>query len=75
MLQRKKEKSIIPSILDSTGNITQNPQEINNVFQKFYNNLYSSDHQPNQSEIDNKQPGLTYTNHRTSKHFRCTPQL
>ena len=39
MLQRKKEKAIIPSIINSTGSITQNPQEINDTFQKFYSNL------------------------------------
>ena len=52
LLQHKKEKAIIPSILNSTGIISQNPQEINNAFQKCYTNLYSLDHEPNQSETD-----------------------
>ena len=30
-LQHKKDKSIIPAILDPTGNINQNPQIINNI--------------------------------------------
>ncbi len=52
LLQHKKEKALIPSILDHTGNITQNPQEINNVFYHFYSNLYSSNHDPNQPQIE-----------------------
>ena len=52
LLQHKKEKAIIPFILNSTGIISQNAQEINNVFQKCYTNLYSSDHELKQSEID-----------------------
>ena len=53
LLQFKKEKAIIPSILDTTsGLITNNSQDINNVFHNFYKNLYSSDHNPSQSETD-----------------------
>lgn len=33
--------------------LTHNPQDINNIFHNFYNNHYSSKHEPNQSEIDN----------------------
>lgn len=50
--QHKKEKALIPSIRDSTGNITQNQQEINNVFHEFYSNLYFSDYKPCQAETD-----------------------
>lgn len=43
LLQYKKERAI----LNSSGDITWDPQEINYVFHQFYNNLYSSDHKPN----------------------------
>ena len=58
-LQHKKDKSIIPAILDPTRNINQNPQIINNIFQNFYSNLYSPTHQPTQSEIDTFLNSLT----------------
>lgn len=59
LLQYKKEKSIIPAILDAAGNINQNPQDINNIFRNFYSNLYSPTHQPTQSEIDTFLNSLT----------------
>lgn len=49
----KNERAAITSILNSTGTITHNPQDINDVFHKFYSSLYSSDHDPDQSKIDN----------------------
>ena len=52
MLQHKKDKSLIPSILDSSGNATQDPQNINNIFRQFYSSLYSAGTEPTQSEID-----------------------
>lgn len=52
MLQYKKDKSLIPSILDTSGKTTQDPQEINNIFRQFYSCLYSPGNQPLQSEID-----------------------
>ena len=39
-LQHKQEKAIIPSILSSSGETVHNPQEIDNVFKTFYNQLY-----------------------------------
>lgn len=52
MLQYKKDKSLIPSILDTSGKTTQDPQEINNSFRHFYSSLYTNGTQPLQSEID-----------------------
>ncbi len=51
-MQLKKEKALIPSITNAAGTITHNPQEINNVFHQFYSNLYASNNEPDQSEID-----------------------
>lgn len=51
-LQRKKEKSIISSITNPLGQVTQNPQEINNIFKNFYTDLYRQEQHPKQSEID-----------------------
>lgn len=48
MLQFKKDKSLIPSILDTS----LHPQEINNTFRQFYSCLYSAGTQPSQYEID-----------------------
>ncbi len=51
-MQLKKEKALIPSITNTAGTITRNPQEINNAFHQFYSNLYASNNEPDQSEID-----------------------
>lgn len=52
LLQFKKERAFIPSLLNSSGDITQSPQEINNIFLQYYSKLYSSNHNPSQSELD-----------------------
>ena len=51
MLQYKRDKSLIPSILDTSGKPTQDPQEMNNTFHQFYSSLYSPGSQPSQFEI------------------------
>ena len=51
-LQHKTEKSIIPSVINSNGKITQDPQEINETFQTLYNNLNFSSHEPLPSETE-----------------------
>lgn len=43
MLQQKKVKSVIPSILDPLGKPTQNPYYINNNFKQLYGDLNSAE--------------------------------
>ncbi len=40
-LKQQTEKSIITSIVDSSGNITHDPSTINDSFRTFYSNLYT----------------------------------
>lgn len=51
-MQRKKDKSIITSIQTPENQFTCNHQEINNTFRLFYEKLYSSENEPNPSEIN-----------------------
>lgn len=48
----KMEKSIISFIINSSGETVHQPQEMNDDFKSFYSNLYSSEHDTNQSDID-----------------------
>ena len=64
-LKRNKEKSLISTITDSTGNITNDPQTINNVFREYYSVLYSDSKEKNAtnqvqilSELYNTKPTL-----------------
>lgn len=51
LLQRKKDKSIIASIKTTGNKITHDQQEINHTFRSFYEKLYTSETNPDQSKI------------------------
>uniref|UniRef100_A0AAR2JRJ2 Reverse transcriptase domain-containing protein n=1 Tax=Pygocentrus nattereri TaxID=42514 RepID=A0AAR2JRJ2_PYGNA len=51
-LKLNKEKTAIHSIKDSVGNITHDPQQINNSFKDFYEALYSSQINPSDAETE-----------------------
>lgn len=50
-LQNNKEKSLITTIQDPSGTYTQSPEDINQIFYKFYQNLYTKAKEPNPQDI------------------------
>ena len=51
-LKINKVKTTITSVKDSKGNVTQDPDVINNAFRDFYKTLYSSQNDPSDSNIN-----------------------
>lgn len=51
-LERNKEKTLITTIQDSAGMITQSPEKINETFYCYYKNLYSVTNDHNEEDID-----------------------
>lgn len=51
-IKRNKEKSTISVIKGSAGKPTSSPDQINEIFYKFYSNLYSSEINPSQEDIN-----------------------
>lgn len=50
-IKLNKEKSSIPTILNSAGKPTTSHKEINDIFHNFYKDLFSSETQPNLDQI------------------------
>lgn len=51
MVKQKKDTTTITVIKDSAGKPYHNPKDINTVFKNYYQDLYTSSHNPNASDI------------------------
>lgn len=51
MIKQNKERTTITEIKDPAGKPQHNPENINDIFKNYYQDLYTSSHNPNASDI------------------------
>ncbi len=52
LVKKNKEKTTITVIKDSAGKPHHNPKDINNIFKNYYQDLYTSSHNPDTHDIN-----------------------